>query len=327
MEYKKFEWKEVPFFTGKWAGNMVINYREADPWWFDAPGFDKSSVKHVVNMNCTVVNPGGNPWYHSWSWKLKPDTSGVGMMPRRHDKSTKIMAFVGSDWTDPFNLNAEIEFTIGNEKHLIDRPCYVYIPKGVQYGPIVCTKLTRPFLMLDVLPDVGFNGNDLDELNFTPIPEDKIVNCSMFGGRYGKLFIANGGRTENSWYFAPEFDRTQFQDVCSIDQVAIPGGLPPYNSLFQFKITPEPEGTGHPQNVHPDSDETVSFIGTDWENPYDLGGEVEFVIEDELRVMTRSTIVFIPKGIVHSPVWFRKIDRPMIQSHWLNLPYYSGIEL
>jgi len=66
-------------------------------------------------------------------------------------------------------------------------------------------------------------------------------------------------------------------------------------------------------NVHT-VDEIFLFLGTDPEDPSDLGGEVEFWIgrgEDaEKHIITKSSCVFIPAGLVHAPIVFRKVRRP-----------------
>jgi hypothetical protein len=67
---------------------------------------------------------------------------------------------------------------------------------------------------------------------------------------------------------------------------------------------------GFPQHVH-DHDETVGFFGSDTGNVYDLGGEIEFWLEDEKYLLTRSCMVFIPPGMKHCPIKFIRIDRPI----------------
>lgn len=60
-----------------------------------------------------------------------------------------------------------------------------------------------------------------------------------------------------------------------------------------------------------DFDEVVTFFGTNAEDPYDLCGEIELWLEDEKHVLTRSCMVFVPKGMKHCPLIIRKVDRPI----------------
>lgn len=58
-------------------------------------------------------------------------------------------------------------------------------------------------------------------------------------------------------------------------------------------------------------DEVVAFMGTNPEDPHDLGGEVEFWLEDEQHIITQSCLVFIPRRMKHGPLRIRRVDRPI----------------
>ena len=63
-----------------------------------------------------------------------------------------------------------------------------------------------------------------------------------------------------------------------------------------------------------DFDEVITFIGNNVEDPYDLGGEIEFWLEDEPQIITRSSIIFVPKGMKHAPLIIRRVDRPIFHT-------------
>ena len=58
--------------------------------------------------------------------------------------------------------------------------------------------------------------------------------------------------------------------------------------------------------------EILGWLGTDWNNPRDLGGEIEFWLEDEKYILKHSCIIFVPKGMKHCPLKDLRIDRPFI---------------
>jgi hypothetical protein len=66
-------------------------------------------------------------------------------------------------------------------------------------------------------------------------------------------------------------------------------------------------------HIH-DFDEVITFIGNNVEDPYDLGGEIEFWLEDEPQILTRSSIIFVPKGMKHAPLIIRKVERPIFHT-------------
>ena len=76
--------------------------------------------------------------------------------------------------------------------------------------------------------------------------------------------------------------------------------------LFEIK---EPKSVAEPHRHN--YDEVLCMFGTNPEDPYDLGGEVEFWLEDEKNILTRSCIIFIPKGLQHCPLIYRRVDRPI----------------
>ena len=71
-------------------------------------------------------------------------------------------------------------------------------------------------------------------------------------------------------------------------------------------------GRGAPDIEHThDFDEYLVFLGTNHKDPRDLGGEIEFWIDGEKHTITRSCTVFIPAGVKHAPIYFKRIDTPI----------------
>jgi hypothetical protein len=64
------------------------------------------------------------------------------------------------------------------------------------------------------------------------------------------------------------------------------------------------------EHVH-DFDETVAYVGTNPDDPYDLCGEVELWIDGKQNILDRSFIAFIPAGIKHCPLKINRVDRPI----------------
>ena len=82
--------------------------------------------------------------------------------------------------------------------------------------------------------------------------------------------------------------------------------LPPDRPVFN-------PGVGHPPHIHKEA-EILMLIGTNPDDPTDLGAEVELQMgeEREKHIITKSTIVFIPPYLVHCPYIIRRTDRPWI---------------
>ncbi len=58
-------------------------------------------------------------------------------------------------------------------------------------------------------------------------------------------------------------------------------------------------------------DEMVSFIGSDPADIHSLGGQIEIWIDGEKQIIDKSFMAYIPAGIVHGPLYIRRIDKPI----------------
>ncbi len=61
-----------------------------------------------------------------------------------------------------------------------------------------------------------------------------------------------------------------------------------------------------------DYDEVIGFIGTNPNDIWDLGAEVELWLEDEKHIITRTSLVSVPAGMQHCPLRTRNIVRPVL---------------
>lgn len=57
--------------------------------------------------------------------------------------------------------------------------------------------------------------------------------------------------------------------------------------------------------------ELIGFFGYDYEDILDLGAEIEFTVDNEKHLITRSFAAFIPAGIVHGPLIIRNVRKPI----------------
>lgn len=57
--------------------------------------------------------------------------------------------------------------------------------------------------------------------------------------------------------------------------------------------------------------ELLSYFGTNLDDPSDLGGAIEFWLEDEQYIFEKSFVVYIPEHVKHCPLKTLRMDRPM----------------
>jgi mannose-6-phosphate isomerase-like protein (cupin superfamily) len=125
-----------------------------------------------------------------------------------------------------------------------------------------------------------------------------MEKTSMTETKYGKYIISEG-KPDNA------FDSDIFKPLLYLDDTVLPGGL--YVECAWYW---EPSTKSPPAHTH-EFDEVLGFIGTDPENPRDLCGEVEFWLGDERHIITKSCVVFVPRGLKHSPLNVLRTDRPI----------------
>ena len=84
-----------------------------------------------------------------------------------------------------------------------------------------------------------------------------------------------------------------------------------------FKMIPE----GHRHSVA----EILYFIGGNPMNFKEFGAEAELVMgeEGEKHIINTTTWVYIPKGLLHCPLIFKRVDKPIMFGHIMFAPTYE----
>jgi len=144
----------------------------------------------------------------------------------------------------------------------------------------------------------------------------------MTESKYGKYIVTELKTQE----FDPEYAARYAQWATRIlwmDDKVVDGAFQ-MNCSWYFRPSGAqmPRGDAH---TH-DSDEMIGFFGSNPQDPYDLGGEIEFWLEDEKHVLTRSCLIFVPKGMKHCPMIVRRVDRPIFHFSTLTSSQYRFIK-
>ena len=128
------------------------------------------------------------------------------------------------------------------------------------------------------MPELRWKKNILTELK---VPDDVQYRQEKYNERARRIL-----------WLEDEMVQGAFSIICS----------------WYFKATDE-EGT--PSHIH-DFDEVCGFIGNDPDHPEDLGGKVEFWMEDEKYILDKSCMVYIPRDIRHCPLRVIEVNRPFL---------------
>lgn len=137
----------------------------------------------------------------------------------------------------------------------------------------------------------------------------QLKNCSVIMELDERL------KDPNFLHETPEQLDGRREQIIWVDGENVPGGF--YSEyMWHLPGTPqiqeewEKSATG--SHTH-SFGEVIAFAGSNPDNLYDLGGEVEIWIENQKFVMDRSFLVYIPAGMCHGPIKMNKVERPIFQ--------------
>ncbi len=74
-----------------------------------------------------------------------------------------------------------------------------------------------------------------------------------------------------------------------------------------------------------DWDQLLCFMGSDPNNYFDFGAEIEFFMGEEAEryFINTTTIIYIPKGMVHGPLEYKKVHKPIMFNNIVLASHYG----
>lgn len=208
-------------------------------------------------------------------------------------ESDELHMFVGGNPADHENLNAEIDFQLENDHLVFSETSFVYVPAGCAHNIVSVKGLTRPILHYVMHSSAGF---------YRSSPAEATAPVGKYANNRVVRFERRGGNRTNTP--PPEGFLTR---LLWIDGERLAGA--PYTESVWFHTTNE---TGPAPHTHDDFDEFVAFIGGDPDHPEELNGDISLMIEDETIHTDKSTIIYVPRGVLHSPLLVHRLDRDIM---------------
>jgi len=149
---------------------------------------------------------------------------------------------------------------------------------------------------------------------------DFVMNTD---GEFGKYIV----QTLKAPLMAEDFKafyKTYAERLLWMDSNVVPGAFQ-MNISWYLKASDARPLYRHDEHVH-DFDELVGFLGSDPEDPYDLGGVIEIGIGGELHRLTKSSIIFFPKDLKHLPLSIIELHRPILHFSISLSPFYGNLK-
>ncbi len=126
----------------------------------DKPAYEvggNQEIKGRQNPTMTYMSndlvPGSDTYIEiGWVYEMPEPNPHI----HKHDHDyPEIVLHLGSDPDNPEYLGAEIEFVVGGEKIVINTTSALFVPKGVEHGPLTWKSVEKPHIQMVVMPGAG----------------------------------------------------------------------------------------------------------------------------------------------------------------------------
>lgn len=132
--------------------------------------------------------------------------------------------------------------------------------------------------------------------------------------KYGKYVLREPHVSTSPQNQVPVYVNSELNDEITLD------------IAFNVCSNIDDQGPVPPPHRH-DFDEYIFFLGGNPQNYNDFQAEIDFCIgsgeDQEIHTINTAAFVFIPKGLVHMPMTFKRLDKPIITGHIFLAPKWS----
>lgn len=126
-------------------------------------------------------------------------------------------------------------------------------------------------------------------------------------GKYAAHFVQHSPGPDMDPDFRKIYDKFA-RRILWMDGEVVPGAFQMNTAWYSAVPERDPIFAEH---VHDDADELIGFFSSDPNDPYNLGGEIEYTIDGEAHLLTKTTMIFVPAHIRHNPMRILRVDRPI----------------
>jgi hypothetical protein len=276
-------------------------YMVREPLWEAGPGVKNRQSPTMTYMSSKQV-PEAN-YYIELGWIFDIPEPNPHIHEHIHDYDEIVLHWGGNPET-PQDLGGEIEFYIGGQPITFNTTTGIFLPKGTPHGPLTWKKFRFPHIEMAFMLGTGeamkgWGKSGIKEPKTTlPTKKDKFD--------YEQYVIRSpireaGAQIKNR--------QSPTMTYMSRHQINVANYYIEFGWIYGM---PEPNPHIH-KHAHKKFDEIVLHIGGDPKNPLDLGGEIEFYVGGQPLTFSTNTALFMPKGMEHGPLTWKKFSKPHIE--------------
>jgi hypothetical protein len=236
----------------------------------------------------------------AWIYGIPEPTLPAGEWVLDYDQ---ILLHIGMNHTTPQVLGGTVELYLGGQPIVFNTTTSVFIPKGTPYGPLTWKEFLRPHLQVSIVLESG--TTPAPSPSPSPAWGESAAPSKTKDFDYEQYVVRSPMREAG-----PE-DVTNRQNptMTYMSGTQVPG-VKNYIEFGWIWDVPTPP---IPKMRHDNYDEIVLHLGSDPDNPEDLGATMQFGIGEDLLQFDTTHCAFIPKGLNHGPLSWKEVHRPMIE--------------
>jgi len=210
----------------------------------------------------------------------------------------EFLVIMGSNPDDMKEFQTEVEICFGEErdKYTFSEPSVVYIPKELPHCPLRYTKVGKPTVMLNVALSPGYS-QEKSVSDYSKLITRAAIQKRLFEAKYyiDKKLIRE--------------EKRESEDMVYTGKEAGGGAL----QVYWYSVT-EPFVMYEPPHSH-DHEQYDFFLGGDSMNVREFDAEADIWLgkEAEKHTINATSLVHIPRGLVHGKTDFRRVGKPVMQ--------------
>jgi hypothetical protein len=249
-------------------------------------------------------------FYVDCNWLWKGSAEDTVEEPHAHEFD-EVIGFIGSNQQDPHDLGGKITIWLDDKKHELTKSCLIFVPSGTRHCPILFNRIDKPVFFLTMSPIKKYSRKAEDGKVAATTEKSKSAKDSTIP-KYTIItetktrftVAASGGSAPPP---PPPNPSLKSARILHLEDDMAKGS-------FYVDVVWIYEGTGGapaPEHTH-DWEELIAMAGCDPEHPHDLGGPMSIVLGGETHLITKSSLVCIPRGLKHCPWKFLDIKKPTL---------------
>lgn len=244
-------------------------------------------------------------FYVDCNWLWSGSAEDTAEEPHAHDFD-EVIGFVGSNREDPHDLGGKITIWLDGNQEVLTKSCLIFVPAGTRHCPILFNRIDKPVFFVTISPVKRYSRKAEDSRTPAIIAKDTAApRYTIITKTKERFTVAAAG--SGAPPPPPPHPSLKSTRILHLEDDMAKGA-------FYVDFVWIWEGTGQapaPEHSH-DWPELIAMAGCDPEHPHDLGGPMSIVLGDENHIITKSSLVCIPKGLKHCPWKFLDIKKPTL---------------